>query len=807
MDSLPWPGSAGSGTFVLHPMDLRDQLQRTLTGSYTLERELGGGGMSRVFLAEETRLHRKVVIKVLSPDLAQGLSLERFEREIQLAASLQQANIVPVLSAGDTEGLPFFVMPFVDGESLRGHVAKGPLPIAEVVSILRDVSRALTYAHKRGIVHRDIKPDNVLLSAGAAVVTDFGIAKAISAARTQGGSATLTQTGTSIGTPAYMAPEQAAGDPTIDHRADIYALGVMAYELLCGKPPFTGDSVQRVITAQLTEKPRPIGEQRPDTPPALAALVMECLAKNPADRPQGADDVTRRLDAVDVSGSRGAVSHQAVGSRRVMYGFAATVAVLTALWLLLGKGPHAGAGGSAVRSLAVLPIENAGGDSTKEYLADGMTSELAGNLRQTSGLQVAGDISTSRFKHSQLPPKQIAAELGVGMLVTGRLQSMGGRIRLQIQLNDANGNLLWSSQFDRDVKDNFAVQDEVAATIAKEMQLVLSPASTAMAHAGRTENPQAHDLYLRGMFEKNKLSEQGLTHAVTFFEQAIHLDTTYARAYAGLAFAYDMLADAYKPSHAYHLLAKDAAERALRADSMLAEAHVMYGFELAAADWDLARGEAEMERGIALDPNAPDGLYMYGAYLGITGQTDKAVAIFDRLLRVDPLSAIASVTRGMALSFGHRWAEALRQDSVAKRLDPSVLYWDAWDGAELRELGHLPESVAAYQTFESLTGGQPAFGLAITYGRMGKRDEALRIIHALEAERNRIWVDPDAIASAYAGIGDQEHALQWLETGFKEKSWVLRFLMEGDPGWLSDLRPDPRFVALKQRVLATRLTD
>lgn len=281
---------------------LRDQLQATLSGSYTLERELGGGGMSRVFVAEELRLKRKVVVKVLSPELAQGISVERFEREIQTVAALQHANIVPVHTAGDTNGLPFYTMPFVDGESLRARLGRGPLPVTEVLGILRDVTRALAYAHAHGVVHRDIKPDNVLISGGAAVVTDFGIAKAISASRTASGNATLTQIGTSIGTPAYMAPEQAAGDPDVDHRADIYALGAMAYELLAGQPVFANRTAQRMLAAHMGETPKPIGEFRADLPPALADLVMRCLAKDAADRPQSAGDIARTLETI-TSGS------------------------------------------------------------------------------------------------------------------------------------------------------------------------------------------------------------------------------------------------------------------------------------------------------------------------------------------------------------------------------------------------------------------------------------------------------------------------------------------------------------------------
>jgi tRNA A-37 threonylcarbamoyl transferase component Bud32/tetratricopeptide (TPR) repeat protein len=294
--------------------NLQDQLTSSLSGAYTIERELGGGGMSRVFLAEESRLRRKVVVKVLSPELAAGISAERFEREIQLAASLLQANIVPVLSAGESHGLPYYTMPFVEGESLRSRLARdGGVSPAEVQGILRDVARALAYAHERGVVHRDIKPDNVLLSGGAAVVTDFGIAKAIAAARGPAG-ATLTQFGTSIGTPAYMAPEQAAGDPHVDHRADIYSLGCMAYELVSGQLPFGNRTPQRMLAAHMSEEPRPLLEVAPLASPALATLVMSCLAKDPAARPQSAQDLIRALDAI-ASGTHHETLHASLLAR------------------------------------------------------------------------------------------------------------------------------------------------------------------------------------------------------------------------------------------------------------------------------------------------------------------------------------------------------------------------------------------------------------------------------------------------------------------------------------------------------------
>jgi tetratricopeptide (TPR) repeat protein len=285
--------------------DIRARLQASLGTTYIIDRELGGGGMSRVFVAQETRLGRAVVVKVLSPELAEGISVERFEREILLAASLQHAHIVPVLATGEVDGLPWFTMPFIEGESLRARVARGPLPMDECISILRDVARALTYAHGRDVVHRDIKPDNVMFSAGSAMVTDFGIAKALSASRTGTGQETLTQHGTSIGTPAYMAPEQAAADPSVDARADLYAFGCTAYELLTGSSPFAGRTPQRMLAAHMTETPRAVGELRLDTPSALADLVMRSLAKDANDRPQSAADIARALDTITSASTTG----------------------------------------------------------------------------------------------------------------------------------------------------------------------------------------------------------------------------------------------------------------------------------------------------------------------------------------------------------------------------------------------------------------------------------------------------------------------------------------------------------------------
>jgi eukaryotic-like serine/threonine-protein kinase len=319
-------------------MDLRDQLQSTLGTAYTLERELGGGGMSRVFVAEETALERKVVVKVLPPELTAGVNVDRFKREILLAAKLQHPHIVPVLASGETNGLPYYTMPLVEGESLRMKLAtSGPLSVTEAIGILRDVARALAYAHERGIVHRDIKPENVLLSGGSATVTDFGIAKALSASRTPVANATLTQVGTSLGTPAYMAPEQAAADPATDHRADLYAFGCMAYELLAGRPPFVARTPQRLLAAQMGETPQPILELRPDLPAELADMVMQCLAKDADDRPQTAADVVRVLDTVTSGGGHAAMPPILLGGRHALWKALALYVAAVIVVMLVAK--------------------------------------------------------------------------------------------------------------------------------------------------------------------------------------------------------------------------------------------------------------------------------------------------------------------------------------------------------------------------------------------------------------------------------------------------------------------------------------
>ena len=507
---------------------LREQLQATLGASVELEGELDGAGMSRVFVANEARLGRRVVVKVLAPELAAGISADRFEREIRIIASLQQANIVPLIAAGHAGGLPFYTMPFVDGLSLRDHLrTHGPLPIGEAVSVMRDIARALAYAHERGVVHRDVKPGNVLLSGGAAVVTDFGIAKALSASRTGDADGTLTGTGSSVGTPAYMSPEQAAGDPDVDHRADVYAFGCVAYELFAGVPPFHGKSLPQIVASHFNDVPDPVTKTRADVPRHVARLIAQCLEKEPSRRPQTGADLLRVLDATTLDTPEPRRRHPRAGS----------VALAIATVLLIAAGTYAlrrarvreAAGPKAGIMLAVLPFFNVGGDSAQEYLADGISDELTTALGKVPGVQITGRTAAQQYRgRRDADIREVGRALGASYVVEGTLRQAIGRLSVSVQLADAtSGAERWADSFEKNTQDLASVKDSIVAAI--RARLGIAPAVSGSAHVERPARPDAYALYLLGEYLLQRRGAD-VSRAVEKFEQAIGLiGSTHAR--------------------------------------------------------------------------------------------------------------------------------------------------------------------------------------------------------------------------------------------------------------------------------------
>ncbi|WP_434479957.1 protein kinase domain-containing protein [Gemmatimonas sp.] len=477
-------------------------IQRHLGDDFTLERELGGGGMSRVYVAYDRRLERRVAIKVLRPELAAGVSLERFRREIKMAASLQHPLIVPVLDVGELDGLPYFLMPFVEGESLRTRLGRGRLSIIDTVRILRDVARALAVAHSRGVVHRDIKPDNVLLANDAAVVADFGVAKAFERAR-HGGSGeftappTHTTEGMSLGTPAYMAPEQVAADPQASFPVDIYAVGVLAYEMLVGTPPFSGRSPQQVMAAHIAELPVPVAQLRPDTPPALAALVMQCLEKDPARRPVNAaalvdaledpqvvsgsftpvlDDGTGQYALRALSGAQPAAHNRGVGTwPRVAFAAVGAVVVASLAWYAGLRDGEAVAGGATntnartapaavpdtTPSVAVLPFAYLSADSSQRFTAAAITEAITSALSLERGLRVSSGAASEALQRRLAEGD--TSRTPVQTLVEGVVEVQQNRVRLTVRLVDARtGFTLFADRLEGSRTDLFAMEDTVA---------------------------------------------------------------------------------------------------------------------------------------------------------------------------------------------------------------------------------------------------------------------------------------------------------------------------------------------------------
>jgi serine/threonine-protein kinase len=787
-------------------MNLREELQAALGTTYTLERELGGGGMSRVFLAVENALGRKVVIKVLAPELAAGVSGERFAREIRLAANLQHPNIVPLHAAGEAGDLPYYTMPFVEGLSLRSRMTNGtPLSVPECVRILRDVARALWYAHDQGVVHRDIKPENVLLSGDAAVVTDFGIAKAVSAAQAVGSGETLTRAGMGIGTPAYMAPEQAFGDPATDRRADIYSFGCLAYEMLAGKPPFAGKQSHQLAIAHAMETPALLETANRTVPHALSALVSQCLAKNPDERPQSAREIVERLEAVSTSSGQHVATNRGISRNRALIGGAAAlvlVGIASAVALRNRGGTTTTTTDRSGRpeSLAVLPFENVGGDTANAYFAEGIADELTNALAKIPAIRVASRSSAFTFQGKRTDARQVGRALNVGSVLEGTVRRAGNRLRVSAQLTSAGDGLVrWSDTYEREVRDVFAVQDDITRAIVGALRVKLDTASGRAASARRgTTDLEAFDRYLRGRYAWNKRTPDGLQESIRYFEEAIRRDPTYADAYSGMADAYISLFDyeILKPEEA-NPRARAAAMRAIALDSTLAEAHTSLAHVLL-HEWKWDESEAEFRRALELDPEQAATYHWYALALTSVGKLDQAVAMMQRAERLDPLSARMSADMGMAYYGARQYDRAIEQEKKTLRLEPgfATSYWIM--GMAHEQKGELAEATAAYQQALKLRPGNPNYlaALARSQALAGKTGEARGVLKGLLNSKEP--VSPFFIALVYTAMGEKDDAFLWLDKAVTERSGSVRYL-KIEPR-LDPLRSDPRFEALLQRV-------
>jgi len=792
--------------------DLREQLHRTLGASYAIEHELGGGGMSRVFVAEETSLGRKVVVKVLLPDLAATVNVERFRREIQLAARLQHPHIVPVLSAGVSDGLPFYTMPFIEGESLRARLSRvGKLDIDEATKILRDVLAALSYAHEHGVVHRDIKPENILLTGPFAVVTDFGVAKALSASSTLGG--TITTVGVVLGTPAYMAPEQAAGDPAADHRADIYSAGAVAYEMICGERIFADKPAHAIMAAHAIVVPASLTAKTRDISPALADLIAKCLEKDPAHRPQTEQEVLRSLDAIGKGGDRGSFwrsiqpSSGRGGVRRVL---PAVVGSLLALALVYAgfrlTAQHASPDTKTTQAMApltiaVLPFANMSGSRESEYFSDGMTDELIQALGTVRGLQVAARTSSFAVKGKNLTAQEVGEKLHVSHVIDGSVRGSSKRLRISAALiSTENGYRIWSESYDREPSDVFQVQDEIARSIVSALSSTLGNSQPASGAYRMPRDLAAYDLYLKGRYFWNKRTSAGLQTAAKYFEQAIERDTTYALAYAGLADSYGVLAAfGYLEPKQTYAKAKPAALKAISLDNTLADAHTALGFTHLYYDLDMASAKLEFDRAIALDPRYATAHLFYTWYYLVAARFDDAIREASTARDLEPLSLIINTRLGTAERYAERYDDAEKQLRRTLELDADFSVAHDELARILASRGNYKDAAASAQRAVDLGYVHGSGILGYSLAMSGNRAGAERIVQSLIAKSNSEYVAPFDIGLIYAGLREDSTAIMWLsrcKAVRDHEASHLRF----DP-LLKRLRRNPRFVAMTSSIL------
>jgi len=779
-------------------MPLIDQLQSELGSTYRVDRELPAGGMARVFVATEIAYSRPVVIKLLKPDLVADATAERFTREIQTVAKLQQANIVPLFAAGQTSQGPFYTMPFVDGASLRERLANGPLTTAEAIGILEDVARALAYAHDAGIVHRDIKPENVLLSGGAAVVTDFGIAKAVCASRPDA-SVTITQVGMGVGTPAYMSPEQAIGDPSVDHRADIYAFGCLAYELLSGHPPFHGRDAHRVIAAHIAEQPASLSTHRPDISRGLVSLIDGCLEKDASRRPQSARDILGTLDGASTAAAtvtthvlprRGPAFWMAVGS--------VIAAIGVGSYLATRRVPELSP--DAASSLAVIPFVNIAGDSTQDYLADGVSDELATAIGKVSGLHVTARSAAYRYRgRRDLDVRDVGRALQARFLVQGTLRRAGDALRISAQLSDASsGHEIWSQTFDRTTGDVFRTQDEITAAIAKALEAKLSSSlaarTTVNTRSPGTANTDAYEHYLRGEFSMRR---RQVPAAIVEYRAAIASDSGFGRAYAGLSQAL-VLAPYFTGVRADAVRGEviAMATRALSLDTSLARAHMALGVAYMHA-WQWREARAAYERAVAADANDLETRVQFGRFMFFMGDDSAALAQWHRAQTIDPFYAVPAAWIALLSAAQGNRAEAKAQVRRAVQYDSGSATIKTLGGFALFYLGDTAgaHALAIGVTPVPPLGGERGYLLA----RVGDTSGARAVLRKLESPSTPAGFRGTAVGLTYLGLADTSRALEAFERATKDHEPWPTFRRVSDPIF-DPIRGSARWEALVRRV-------
>ena len=770
-------------------MDILAQLRAALGDRYRVERELGHGGMAVVFLAEDLKHRRQVAVKVLKPELSAVLGGDRFLREIGIAAALQHPHVLPLYDSGQADGLLYYVMPYAEGESLRQRLARDQqLPLETALQITREVGSALQYAHDRGIVHRDIKPENIMLSGGQAVVADFGIARALSAA---GADERMTATGIVVGTPQYMSPEQALGG-TVDGRSDQYSLACTLYEMLIGEPPFGGPSPQAVMARHSAEPVPSLRLVRQTVPPAAEAAIMRAMAKVPADRfpsMQQFLDSLRGTEAVTVPA---AVSAPRNTRRRVLIGLGAAVLAAAAAWGLNGRGPS---GASAITALAVLPFDDFGNPDSS-YLGQGMTDGLIADLAQIGSLKVISRSSGVMAEEKTQSLGELGSRLGVGAVVRGSIRQSGESVRVQVQMHRApDSTPMLQKEYHRGLGELPALQQEITVAISRALGARLDSTERGRLAAHPVVDQRAYDAYLRGRFHLERgESEQ----ALQMFQQASRIAPQWAAPYVGLANYYTSLPFSTDTAPAMVLpKARASLTQALDLDETLAEAHAANAYIRAYYEWDWRSAEREFRRAIELRPSYADAYFSYSRFLASRRRLDEAIAQLARAVELDPLSLELRTNRALLDYFAGRYDEAERRLKEVLQTDSTDVLARWGLGLVAEQQGRPEEAIAILEPIVGASLNRKS-SLGYTYAVAGKTAQARRVLRELQAAAADRYVPAYWFALVHAGLGERDQALRYLERAFEERSTILAYLLI-DPR-LAPLRSEPRFIALARRL-------
>jgi len=724
------------------------RLSAALSGRYKIERVIGRGGMATVYLADDLRHRRKVAIKLLEPELAYAVGGERFLREIEIAAGLNHPHIVPLFDSGDADGQLFYVMPFLEGESLRDRLDRERyLPIDDAVAITRQVASALDYAHARNVIHRDIKPENILIYEGEAMVADFGIALAANAAQAP----RITGTGLVVGTPEYMSPEQAL-DEGADGRSDQYSLACVLFELLAGEPPYTGPSPTSIIAKRLMDPVPSVRRLRGTVPAPMDEAIARALAKVPADRFVTAGEFAGALTAPAPSRPR-------------------------------------------ATAVAVLPFRNLSADPENEYFADGITEDVIAHLSKIRALKVISRNSVMPFKQRTQSLREIGATLGATALLDGSVRRAGDRVRIVAQLVDGESDQhLWVETYDRKLDDIFAIQTDVALHIADALKAELSGEEQTRVRKEPTHDLQAYQLFLQGRQFYIRYTPESIEQSIDYYDRAVARDPSFALALANLAMSYIELAEhgAMAPDLA-HQRAESAVAEALRIDPELGAAHCTMAYLRTVRDYDWENAEAEFKRAIELSPSYGDAYDLYGRLCSALERYDEALQLLQRAQELDPLAHRIDVAT-MLIRAG-RYDEAIARARDAAEVDPHARAWATLGWAKFLT-GRHAEGVADLERAVSASPGNSLWlaQLGEGYGLAGDLGKARDVLRQIKELARREYVSPYQFVYVHIGLGELDRALDLLERAVSERSGPA-YAIKGS-FLLKPLRFHPRFQAL-----------